>query len=411
MAKPRRFFNKRLRASAVSGEPSTALCRVALNNLAVVYKEQGKLAAAEAKLRESLRIQEAIFGADSVAAAAVANNLGEVRVRQARYAEAEILYRRTLRITEQALGAEHPDVANQLANLASLLTYQGRANEAEGLLRRALTITETAFGPDHPDVATSANNLAHAISSQHRLQEAEVLYRRSLAIREAHFGPDNPSVAIALDNLGGAPSPGLPLCRGRALGTPLARDSRAVLGSHPSAHGQQPQQSSKHSRQPEAARRGGAAASESARGARGRPGRSSPRGRHQLAQPGLALSRSSGVGCGATPPSSVPAPSGSAPELGFGRFRGGPADEIRNNADPFLGLVVAAYHAAAEPGQKPHCDCVRRPSRARNGSRARAPLRRSRGCRRVSPPPTIASQSWCASARTLLSESERLIGR
>jgi CHAT domain-containing protein/Tfp pilus assembly protein PilF len=197
---------------------------VVLNNLAVVYKEQGKLAAAEAQLRESLKIQEATSGADSVAAAAVANNLGEVHVRQGRYAEAEVLYRRTLRITEQALGAEHPDVANQLANLASLLTYQGRANEAEGLLRRALTITETAFGPDHPDVATSANNLAHAISTQHRLQEAEALYRRSLAIREARLGADTPSVAIALDNLAAV----LHLAGRYAEAEPLARRSLAI---------------------------------------------------------------------------------------------------------------------------------------------------------------------------------------
>jgi CHAT domain-containing protein/tetratricopeptide (TPR) repeat protein len=197
---------------------------VVLNNLAVVYKEQGKLAAAEAKFRESLEIQEATFGPDSVAAAAVANNLGELRVRQGRYAEAEAIYRQTLRITEQALGAEHPDVANQLANLASLLTYQGRANEAEGLLRRALTITETALGPDHPDVATRANNLAHAISSQNRVQEASDLYRRSLAIREAHFGPNSPSVAIALDNLAG-----LLHGAGRYLeAEPLARRSLAI---------------------------------------------------------------------------------------------------------------------------------------------------------------------------------------
>jgi CHAT domain-containing protein/tetratricopeptide (TPR) repeat protein len=201
---------------------------VVLNNLAVVYKEQGKLAAAEAQLRESLRIQEAAFGADSVAAAAVANNLGEVHVRQGRYAEAELLYRRTLRITEQALGAEHPDVANQLANLASLFTHQGRANEAEGLLRRALTITERAFGPDHPDVATSSNNLAHALSTQQRLQEAEALYRRSLAIREARLGADSPSVAIALDNLAGVLHQGARY----AEAEPLARRSLAIRERH-----------------------------------------------------------------------------------------------------------------------------------------------------------------------------------
>jgi CHAT domain-containing protein/Tfp pilus assembly protein PilF len=197
---------------------------VALNNLAVIYKDQGKLTAAETQLREALKIQEANYGVDSVAAAAVANNLGEVHVRQGRYAEAEALYRRTLQITERALGAEHPDVANQLGNLASLFNYQGRTGEAEGLLRRALAIMEKAFGPDHPNVATAANNLAHAISLQDRLQEAEALYRRSLAIREARFGADNPSVAIALDNLAAL----LHQDRRFAEAEPLARRSLAI---------------------------------------------------------------------------------------------------------------------------------------------------------------------------------------
>ena len=211
-----------------------AYVSVALNNLAVVNKEQGKLQAAEAQLKESLKIQEALFGADSVAAATVANNLGEVHVRQGRYAEAEALYRRSLQTNERALGSEHPDVANGLGNLAAVFTYQGRASEAEGLLRRALTITEKAWGPDHPDVATSTNNLAHALSAQHRLQEAEALYRRSLAIREARFAADNPSIAIALDNLGAVLQQG-----GRfAEAEPLARRSltireRSLGGSHP----------------------------------------------------------------------------------------------------------------------------------------------------------------------------------
>jgi CHAT domain-containing protein/tetratricopeptide (TPR) repeat protein len=333
---------------ALGGEH--AYVSVALNNLAVVYKEQGKLAAAEVQLREALRIQEATFGADSVAAAAVANNLGEVHVRQGRYAEAEILYRRTLQITERALGAEHPDVANQLGNLASLFTYQGRASEAEGLLRRALTITETALGPDHPDVATSANNLAHAISAQNRLQEAEALYRRSLAIREARFGTDNPLVAVALDNLAAV------LHQGRrfADAEPLARRSLAIrersLGpTHPLVGNSLNNLASlldNLKRNDEAAPllERALAVREAALGA------SHPEVAitvHNLASHHLDLEEWD----------AAYAAFKRASAIWIGRRNAGSTVseedqriEMRSNSDPFLGVVVAAYHAAQSAG-------------------------------------------------------------
>ena len=319
---------------------------VVLNNLAVVYKDQGKLAAAEAQLRESLKIQEATFGADSVAAAAVANNLGEVHVRQGRYAEAEVLYRRSLRITEQALGAEHPDVANQLGNLASLFTYQGRPHEAEGLLRRALAIMETAFGPDHPDVATSANNLAHAISNQHRLQEAEALYRRSLAIREARLGGDSPSVAIALDNLAGV----LHLAGRYAEAEPLARRSLAIrekfVGpSHPLTGNSLNNLASildnlhRHDEAGPLLQRA-LMVREAALGA------THPEvavSLHNLASHYLDLQQWDAAYAAFKRASAIWLTRRSSGSVASQEAQ---ATEIRNNADPFLGLIVATYRAA-----------------------------------------------------------------
>jgi len=323
---------------------------VALNNLSVIYKEQGKLTAAEAQLREALKIQEANFGVDSVAAATVANNLGEVHVRQGRYAEAEALYRRTLQITERALGAEHPDVANQLGNLASLFNYQGRAGEAEGLLRRALAIMEKAFGPDHPNVATVANNLAHAISLQNRVQEAEALYRRSLAIREAQFGANSPSVAIALDNLAAL----LHQDRRFAEAEPLARRSLAIreqsLGpAHPFVGNSLNNLASlldnlkQHDEAGPLLERA-LAVREAALGS------SHPEVAitvHNLASHHLDLKQWD----------AAYAAFKRASAIWIGRRSAGSAVseedqriEMRNNADPFLGLVVAAYHAAESSG-------------------------------------------------------------
>ncbi len=76
------------------------------------------------------------------------NNLAELYRAQGRYAEAEPLYRRALAIVEKALGPEHPHVAANLNNLAGLYQAQGHYAEAEPLYQRSLAIYEKALGPE-----------------------------------------------------------------------------------------------------------------------------------------------------------------------------------------------------------------------------------------------------------------------
>ena len=59
------------------------------------------------------------------------NNLAELYRAQGRYAEAEPLYQRSLAIRKKALGPEHPYVAQTLENYAALLRQTERADEAE----------------------------------------------------------------------------------------------------------------------------------------------------------------------------------------------------------------------------------------------------------------------------------------
>ena len=68
------------------------------------------------------------------------NNLAGLYRAQGKYAEAEPLYRRALAIDEKALGPEHPDVARTLGNYADLLREIGRTVEAEELEERARAI-------------------------------------------------------------------------------------------------------------------------------------------------------------------------------------------------------------------------------------------------------------------------------
>ncbi len=61
------------------------------------------------------------------------NNLAALYKAQGRYAEAEPLHKRALAIFEKALGPKHPDVAQSLNNLAVLYATQGKYAEAEPL--------------------------------------------------------------------------------------------------------------------------------------------------------------------------------------------------------------------------------------------------------------------------------------
>ena len=78
-----------------------------------------------------------MLGPDHPDTASSLNNLAGLYRAQGRYAEAEPLYRRALAIREAVLGPDHPDTASSLNNLAGLFRAQGRYGEAEPLLRRA----------------------------------------------------------------------------------------------------------------------------------------------------------------------------------------------------------------------------------------------------------------------------------
>ncbi|QWG23137.1 CHAT domain-containing protein [Bradyrhizobium sediminis] len=172
-----------------------------LNNLALLYGNQGRDAEAEPLYRRSLAIMEKAFGPDSAEVGAGLGNLAALYQRQGRYADAEPLFKRSLALREKSLGREHPDVAQSLNNLATHYEKQDRHADSEPLFRRALAIYQKAAGPEHPAVATVLNNLGQVAKVQGRHAEAEPLIKRSLAIREKVLGRDHPDVARSLNNL------------------------------------------------------------------------------------------------------------------------------------------------------------------------------------------------------------------
>jgi len=172
-----------------------------LNNLAVLYYSQGKYSEAEPLYLDALEMTKRLFTGDHPDVAQSLNNLAGLYHSQGRYSEAEPLYLDALEMRRRLFTGDYPDVANSLNNLASLYDSQGKYSEAELLYLDALEMTKRLFTGDHPDVASILNNLASLYDSQGRYSEAEPLYLDALEMRKRLFTGDHPDVASSLNNL------------------------------------------------------------------------------------------------------------------------------------------------------------------------------------------------------------------
>lgn len=172
-----------------------------VNTLSMVYFDQGRYGEAEPLIKRALAIAEKALGPNHLHFVTRLNNLAELYRVQGRYGEAEPLIKRALAIIEKTRGPDDPEVSIRLSSLAVLYQDQGRYGEAEPLKKRAIAIADKALGPDHPDVAGHLNNLAELYRVQGRYGEAEPLLKRAVVIAEKAFGSENPRVGVPLNNL------------------------------------------------------------------------------------------------------------------------------------------------------------------------------------------------------------------
>jgi tetratricopeptide (TPR) repeat protein/DNA-binding XRE family transcriptional regulator len=191
------IFHKVLQTGLGPSNPDVAESQL---HLALIYRNQGKLAEVEPLLKTLLEVSEQAFGAEHVDTARILRNLAGVYVEQGRYAEAEPLLERALRIRERVLGPTHPWVAKNLKGLAMLYQNQGRHAEAEPLLERALRIREQALGPVHLQTIESLHDLAVFYYFQGRYLDAEPLYSRVLKVVEKML-EQNPGVVAGMEDI------------------------------------------------------------------------------------------------------------------------------------------------------------------------------------------------------------------
>ncbi|HSK70356.1 MAG TPA: tetratricopeptide repeat protein [Pyrinomonadaceae bacterium] len=146
------------------------------------------------KYEEALRIAEKTIGKEHPVYATRLNNLALVYSNQGRYDEAIEKFEEALRIGEKTIGKEHPEYAARLSNLATVYRNQGKYDEAIKKYEEALRITEKTIGKEHPDYATCLNNLANVYFYQEKYQNALDLYEEALRIFEKTLPENHPHI-------------------------------------------------------------------------------------------------------------------------------------------------------------------------------------------------------------------------
>jgi tetratricopeptide (TPR) repeat protein len=114
----------------------------------------------------ALRGKEKAWGPDHTSTLDTVNNLGILYANQGKLAEAEQMYERALRGFEKAWGAKHTATLDTVNSLGVLYANQGKLADAERMCQRALRGKEKAWGPEHKSTLRTVNNLGFLYKQQ-----------------------------------------------------------------------------------------------------------------------------------------------------------------------------------------------------------------------------------------------------
>ena len=130
------------------------------------------------------------------------NNLGLMYQQEGNLTKARPLLERSLAVREKALGPDHPDVGRALNNLAVLSQEEGDLVEAERMYPRAIAICSEVSGRAHPLCGAGPQQPRGGLSAERRDGKAGPAYDEALSIRRAALGPIDPDMSRALTKPG-----------------------------------------------------------------------------------------------------------------------------------------------------------------------------------------------------------------
>jgi tetratricopeptide (TPR) repeat protein len=173
-----------------------------LAGLGALLDLEGRFADAEQTLREALKVQEALYGADDPGVARTLKDLARTITRGGNPSAAIPLMQRALAVQRALHSNEpHPDLAEVLNDMGYVFDEYGDLDKAEKFYRESLAMYRRLLGDKHPYVATELENVALTVQSKGDLASAEALLRQSLEIHRDLQGENHPEVGRALFNL------------------------------------------------------------------------------------------------------------------------------------------------------------------------------------------------------------------
>lgn len=188
-------------ADTLQGESSTYL-PADMSLFALILMDQGLYSRANESLTQAVERCEAIgLGTNHPSTLTIKNNLASVYRVQGRWTEAENLQTSVVEARRSRLGADHYRTLTSMANLASIYSAQGRYREAEGLQLQVMEGFKSTHGPEHPHTLISMSNLASIYRIQGKLQDAESLQTQAMWSRREKFGTNHPDTLASMNSL------------------------------------------------------------------------------------------------------------------------------------------------------------------------------------------------------------------
>lgn len=189
----------RLRRDAGPWDLRTATAHFHLGDLIIL--RGGDTAEAEQLYRDGLRIYRSTPGAGNGGVHGL-GSLARLESSRGNHAAAETLLRESLQLNQSLFGSSGPGVAGATEGVAVELSRQGRYAEAVQMQREALRLWLESVGPEHAAVASCVHALAQMLIEAGQYAEAESLLVDVIALRRRLHGTDSPVGAIAIATLG-----------------------------------------------------------------------------------------------------------------------------------------------------------------------------------------------------------------
>ena len=173
----------------------------AIDSLAAVLAEQGKLPESLALLEPHVQRTRAFLGDEDERTLTAMSNLSTVYHRLGRFEDAITLLHPLLAVRERLLGKTHKDTLLTMNSLAMVHEKLGDLPKAEQMLKQVLEVQRAELTDEHPHTLATWNNLAGIIRERGDAEQARSMYEQLIQIKQRVLPEGHPSILISQHNL------------------------------------------------------------------------------------------------------------------------------------------------------------------------------------------------------------------